>query len=249
MTCVRARRLVAAYRRDEWSPTELERFGQHLAGCAACRRVEAHYRDVGESVRQLPSITPPPSLRANVFAAIAAEEARKTSSLVAMTRDETQPRLVAVRSVATGGSSRRPLVLGTPAAIAVAALLLVGLVTARFLPALAHGGLSSLAASLSGAAPASLSNAPLLLINQYAVAPSAGHVQAALASGAWVAYVATTANGDSMLYVTSRSSRHTLALLPAPQSTRITLRGMSDQWVIWQSGANLAAGPWTLLAS
>ncbi|HEV7128226.1 MAG TPA: hypothetical protein VGN32_12370, partial [Ktedonobacterales bacterium] len=91
--------------------------------------------------------------------------------------------------------------------------------------------------------------APLLLINQYAVAPSAGHVQAALASGVWVAYVATSANGDSMLYVTSRSSRHTLALLPAPQSTRITLSGMSDQWVIWQSGANLAAGPWTLLAS
>src|SRR5579863_10402926 len=123
MTCARVRQVLAAYRRDEWSPAELEALGRHLASCAECRRVEATFREVGENVRQLPTITPPPSLRANVFAAIgkiAAEETPAPRSAVAMTRDDTQPRLTAVRRSTPDEPLRRPFVVGTPAAIAVA---------------------------------------------------------------------------------------------------------------------------------
>ena len=60
MTCRRAHRLLAAYRRDDWSPRDRAALGQHLSTCSACRKIEFAYRSVGESVRQLPSITPPP---------------------------------------------------------------------------------------------------------------------------------------------------------------------------------------------
>ena len=76
MTCRRAHRLLAAYRRDDWAPRDRAALGQHLNSCSACRKIEFAYRSVGESVRQLPSITPPPGFREAVFAAIRADEQR-----------------------------------------------------------------------------------------------------------------------------------------------------------------------------
>ncbi|HEU5348366.1 MAG TPA: hypothetical protein VFU63_07115, partial [Ktedonobacterales bacterium] len=129
MTCTQARRLLAAYRRDDWLPGELEALGLHLAGCAACRRQEAAFRQVGEGVRQLPSITPADSFRASVFAAIRAEEARSGRSVQQMASEDTQPRLPVLRPTgrpAASSRSRPRVVLGVRAAIAVAAVLLIG---------------------------------------------------------------------------------------------------------------------------
>lgn len=57
---MRIRRLLAAYRRDDWSPDDLAALTRHLSTCVDCRQIEASFRTVGESIRQLPSITPPP---------------------------------------------------------------------------------------------------------------------------------------------------------------------------------------------
>src|SRR5690242_12957524 len=76
MTCAQVRQLLGAYRRDDWSQDELAGLSQHLTTCVECRQIEASYRGVGESIRQLPSISPPPTFRASVFAAIRAEEAK-----------------------------------------------------------------------------------------------------------------------------------------------------------------------------
>ena len=70
MTCRRAHRLLAAYRRDDWSPRDRAALGQHLNTCPACRKIEFAYRSVGESVRQLPSITPPPGYRDGAIAGV-----------------------------------------------------------------------------------------------------------------------------------------------------------------------------------
>src|SRR5262245_5616921 len=68
-TCQKVRRLLATYRRDDWSLEDIALLGDHLATCAECRRVEAAYREVGERVRRLPAIAPPPEFRDAVFAA------------------------------------------------------------------------------------------------------------------------------------------------------------------------------------
>src|SRR5574340_1593808 len=73
MTCHQARQQLAAYRRDDWTAAEMRQLAEHLESCAACRQVEAMYRRVGESIRQLPSIIPDAAFRESVFAAIAAE--------------------------------------------------------------------------------------------------------------------------------------------------------------------------------
>jgi hypothetical protein len=249
MTCARARQLLGAYRRDDWRPGELEALGRHLSGCAECRRVEASYRRVGEGIRQLPSITPPASLREAVFAAIRAEEDRGAPSLTQLTTEETQPRLPALRRGArTAPTTRRPLVLGARTAVAVAAVLLFSLFSLRLVPALAQS-LPLIASSISTAVQQATGGAAGPRVEQYPTHIRSGHITAAMASNHWVAYVAADASGGSMLYAENRSARQSLALLPAPLDTPIEVRGVSDHWVIWLAGSGTAASPWTLWAS
>src|SRR5215469_12663875 len=91
ISCAEVRRALAAYRRDDWPTSELSALRRHLERCAGCRRVEADFRGVGEHIRRLPSITPPASMRANVFAAIAAEERRVAPAVLELSRATTDP--------------------------------------------------------------------------------------------------------------------------------------------------------------
>src|SRR5215471_15098062 len=76
MTCAQARQSLGASRRNDWSTQDLAALSAHLSTCADCRKVEASFRSVGEQIRDLPSIQPPASFRASVFAAIAADQAQ-----------------------------------------------------------------------------------------------------------------------------------------------------------------------------
>jgi hypothetical protein len=253
MTCAQARRLLSAYRRDDWLSGELEALGAHLAGCAACRRIEAAYRQVGEGIRQLPTITPPPSLRAAVFAAIHAEATHDAPSLTQLTTEETQPQLAALpgggpRPNARPNARRRPLVLGTRTAIAAAAVLLFGLFSARMLPAMIQG-FPSVAGSISTAVQQALEGTQAPRIERYPAALGSGHVTQALASSHWVAYVTTDSGGRSMLYVENRAARRCVPLVAAPLNTAISVRGVSDHWVLWLAGSGAAADTWELWAS
>jgi hypothetical protein len=237
---------LSAYRRDDWLPEELESLGQHLAGCADCRRVEASYRQVGEGIRQLPSITPPPSLREAVFAAIRDDEARRERSLEEITSDQTYPRLPIVQPLRReGGRPRRKVVLGTRAAIVVAAALLISLFGARLLPALAQGfpNLTDYLFGPFGWAPS------VPYIQQYRIPASAGRVTEAMASAHWVVYVASDRNGHAMLYAMERSSGRTVGVLAGPLDRPVTLRAVSDHWIVWQTGDGTSQGHWALQAS
>lgn len=253
MTCAQAHRFLGAYRRDDWSPADLEQLGHHLAGCAECRRVEATYRQVGEHIRQLPSVTPPPALRAAVFAAIHAEEAQRERTLEQMTSDQTQPHLPVLRAgheARRGVRSGRPVAFGTRSAMAVAAVLLLSLVTARLLPALA-GGMSDIARGIAsgplylngGATPSTPR------IEHYATDRRSGPITGAMASAHWLVYVSTDHQGRFMLSAENRATLRTAPLLAAPSDAPLTVLAMSDQWVIWLAGTTTASSSWTLWAS
>jgi hypothetical protein len=237
---------LGAYRRDDWLPTELDQLGEHLSGCAECRRREAIYRQAGEGIRQLPTMTPPDSFRASVFAAIRAEDARAPRSIERLANEETHPGMPALRPDAHTAWTRRPFALGTRSAIAVAAVLLLSLFSARLLPAVARG-VPALSDYLSGAPFMGPSAGPQ--VAQYRVPLAAGRVASAMATSRWVVYVVTDVHGAAMVYARDRASSRTLALTSTPHPEGITLRGVTDHWAIWQSGAPGGAGPWELWAS
>src|SRR5690242_7711558 len=79
MTCKQVRQLLAAYRRDDCSPAEHAEIEAHLAGCAECRAADAEFRRVGESIRALPQLAPPPDFFARVMAAAQADGVKATS--------------------------------------------------------------------------------------------------------------------------------------------------------------------------
>lgn len=246
MTCTQVRRLLAAYRRDDWSPRELEAFGGHISMCAECRRVEASFRSVGERVRQLPTITPPASLRERVFAAIREESAASAPALARLTNDETQPKLQVVRGRATA-PRRRQIVLGTPAAIAVAAALLLSLVGARLVPAISHD-LPSIAASLANIAPNSLTQAGAPHISRYAAPADSGAISSALASSQWVVFVAA-ANGNTHVEAMNRTTHQITVLGADSRSGSAAALGLVDHWALWVTGDSSATSAWTLWAS
>lgn len=119
---------------------------EHLTACAACRRVEADYRGVGERIRRLPSITPPADFRERVFAAIQADERRVSPAAIALSRAVTDPSLPVVRAM-SARPRRRELHVGPRAALAAAALIGLTLAASLFLPG--HASLGGIADSLS----------------------------------------------------------------------------------------------------
>jgi hypothetical protein len=156
MTCHQARQQLAAYRRDDWTTTEMRALADHLASCASCRQIEATYRRVGESLRLLPTMTPDAAFRASVFAAIAAEQRTLGPAAMRASRAETEPSLPVVRAPITPIRRRRAPQPVTRAAIAIAAVLALALFATQFIPSLDMGGLAASlfrgASSLSSAA-------------------------------------------------------------------------------------------------
>lgn len=250
MTCARVRRLLAAYRRDDWSPDDLATLTQHLTSCAECRQIEAAYREVGQHVRQLPSLTPPPDFRASVFAAIRAEERRVAPEVARLARAATNPELPVVR---TGARLVRPepvrRVVFTPrAGLAAAAVLVIGVLTATILPHLTGASFASTAASLNPAASSATSLASAH-VARYSLNGAYAFGGSAAASSAWLVYTAAGASREGMLFAENRQSRQTVSLLSAPVASVITVRAVTGSWVIWSTGAGTSDAPWTLNAS
>jgi hypothetical protein len=246
MTCAQARRLLGAYRRDDWSPAELAALGQHLRTCAECRQREASYRRVGESIRQLPSITPPPAFRESVFAAIRAEQRRLKPSIERIANEETSPSIPVIRSAPiTRLPQRRRLTGGVRAALAIAAVLALALAATQVL---SLTGLNSLVAGNLGAAhPLGSQSSANVTVARYTPDAHYQQVTAALASGGWLVYTAIDASGGAMLFAQNRHERGARPLLNAPERARITLHALTGNWAIWSAGDRGAV--WDLYAS
>ena len=249
MTCRRAHRLLAAYRRDDWSPRDRSALGRHLSACPACRRVEVSYRGVGESVRQLPSITPPQGFREAVFAAIRAEEERmgRSVAVVAMTEADTSPELPVIpaakrpASLAAARGRRAAWLNPRVALVAAAAVVMFGLLSTQFLP---NSGLTSLATSL-GILHNDNQSAPTPSVARYTPDSHARTITRALATAGWLVYSGTDASGVTTIYSENRRTKVIAPLAHGAKDAPVSLRAVANDWAFW----SVASGSsWALYA-
>lgn len=249
--CMRIRRLLAAYRRDDWSPDDLAALTRHLSTCAECRQIEASFRTVGESIRQLPSITPPPAFREAVFEAIRAEQRRVAPTAARLSRAATNPSMRAIHPAQHSIRSRRLNrdSIGPRAIIAAAAVLVISLLTARILPMLNSSSLGRVASNLGNNGTlnldSSLRHKPVSypLDSHYAVATSA------LATAGWLVYSASDVSRASMLFAENRLTKRSTPLLGTSTQTSLAVRALTDRWVVWSTGDGASNANWTLYAS
>ena len=247
MTCRRAHRLLAAYRRDDWSPRDRAALGQHLNTCSACRKIEFAYRSVGESVRQLPSITPPLGFREAVFAAIRADEQRMGRAVAALTEADTSPELPVIssahRPISLAAARKRRTVRLNPriALIAAAAVVLLGVLSIQVLP---HSGLASLATSL-GAAHSGTGQTAKPSVARYMPDARAHAITRALATTKWLVYSAADTAGATTLYAENRQTKAIAPLTHGSATAPVMLRAVTNDWVFWSAGDDAS---WTLYA-
>ena len=249
---MRTRRLLAAYRRDDWSPEDLAALTRHLSTCMDCRQIEASFRTVGENIRQLPSITPPPAFKEAVFAAIHADQHRIASSVERASRASTNPSMRAIRPAQHSIRSRRlnRASIGPRAIIAAAAVIAISLLAARILPLLTSSPFGQVASNLGKSGTLNLDN-PLQhtaatsypLDSHYVVATSA------LATASWLVYSATDASRASMLFAENRQTKRSTPLLGTSTQASLTVRALTDRWVVWSTGAGASTARWALYAS
>jgi anti-sigma factor ChrR (cupin superfamily) len=263
MTCAKARQSLGASRRNDWSTQDLAALSAHLATCADCRKVEASFRGVGEQIRDLPSIQPPASFRASVFAAIAADQAhiqrqaqaeKAGKAGLGAPAQTTAPRVAAAITEAASADTdpalrvvRRTPPPSTPWRIGD----LVERVRASSYgvrAAMAIAAMLLLALIGSVAIPAS----PLYLggagaqVAQYQPNAQYAHVSSAGASHGWLVYSGKDASGAEMLFADNRSSKTMTPLLNAPSKNPLTVYGVTSRWAIWSARDGDA---WTLYAS
>ncbi len=256
MKCEEVRMQLAAYRRSEWSADEQHAVSQHLAGCSACRRWEADARGVGERLREMPTIVPPASLRANVFAAIRREqldaatraaEASRPAPVVErslpqppapvvrarpITPTQSRPAAAATRTVTRVGEiavngRRSPRVMfGTRTAIATIAALFMIIFTARLLP---------LNATQLGRPDGFAVVPPPPPIFHFSADPQYPKVTSAIANKLDVIYVGQSSTGGEMLIDYNRNSGKQHYLFAQPTNETLTLLALSDQLLVWRS--------------
>ncbi|MEO7000606.1 MAG: hypothetical protein ABI068_02250 [Ktedonobacterales bacterium] len=255
---------MGAYRRDDWATDELAALTRHLSICAECRQTEATYRRVGESLRQLPSITPPPGFKEALFARINAEvaptaqTAQTAKSPAArarhLSRADTAPAIPVVRAPIaqpqrrTGGvialSSGRPA-LGPTArvALALAAMLILAAFLARYIPGVSAFGATA-ANIFSGASKAQPHDLP---VSRYTPDARYPLVTAAIASTSLLVYSAADATGARMVFAEDRHTRHSQPLLASAITQPVTFYALTAHWLLWSVGdVTGAASPWAL---
>ena len=84
MNCTKAQVLLAAHRELNTDDVETVALDAHLEQCASCRQTLARYSLLGEQLRSLPALEPPPAMYLNLMQALAAEHLkfiRRSSSL------------------------------------------------------------------------------------------------------------------------------------------------------------------------
>lgn len=244
MSCAQVRRQLAAYRRDDWSTGDLAALTAHLSSCLDCRRLEATYRQTGERLRQLPSITPPADFRERVFAAIRADQQRLDPEVARAALAVTNPGLPVVRP--TAKIAHRRVQFQPKGALALAAALGLALLGAGVLPHLGVGSFGGAAASL-GHLPLSSSSAAS--VARYSVDARYGAPASAMATTAWLVYSAADASHGSMLFAEDRKTRHTVPLLTQSVAAPMSVRGVTATWAVWTLGSGVSGSAWSLMAS
>lgn len=268
MSCAQARQLLAASRRDEWTPAELSALSEHLSTCAACRQRQEAYRGVGERVRELPTIIPPAAFRDRVFAAIAADQAKlaeanpptvaaqatqsarpgRESPAAKLANADTDPALPVVRALPRAPQRRRPQPRGVEPLRVVAALAAVLVFAVLASQVVAGGGFGALSNALSHVLPDSSARPT---IATYSLGGTYSAVADAIAEKQWVFTIASSGAhaSDEMLLALDRATGQTTPLLGAQMAGPLHIQALTPSWIIWSQGDLLQPSGWDLYAS
>lgn len=269
MTCRQVRQLLAAYRRDDCSPAEHAEIEAHLLECTECRAADAEFRRVGESIKALPQLAPPPDFFARVMAAAQADEVKATQhTQVADKRPETVvvpgmtnishfPRLR--RAVAERRVRLEPMRQASSPAKTFALRYSMALVATFLLFALGIVGLFGLLGNPTvGQRPpvpvVCVGNCPQnqLLTSPFTPDLTYSIVADATASpdGQYIVYAAHTPQGRWMLEELKRTpTGKSVALLSAPVAGPITIEGWARNRVLWTQGDPTSSDHWQLYAT
>jgi hypothetical protein len=131
--------------------------------------------------------------------------------------------------------------LRTSLAVA-AAVLLMSLLGARVISLFGTSALSGSAATLNR--PQTSSRALQYPLSSHYLFPTG-----AMATSSWLVYTATDATNRSVIMAENRSTHKTVQLMPVPDASILTVRALTDHWVIWTAGNGTSAAPWRLYAS
>ena len=253
ITCTWVRQQLAVYRLEDSDIQDRTLVTQHLATCTACQEAQADFRLSGDFVRQLPTIVPPPAFRDSVFAAIRGEALRQAPTLAQISRAVTNPELPAISAESLKHS--RPVQSGTTLAsraagrrnrvrvslVAAAAVLLISLLGARLI--------SLIGTSALGNSATNLGTAGLSRIMRYQLAGRFAFPTSAMASASWLVYTAADNSHQTMIFAENRRTNRTVQLLLVPSSSSLTVRALTDRWVIWSIGDGVSSSSWRLYAS
>lgn len=130
-------------------------------------------------------------------------------------------------------------------AMAIAAVLVLSLVTARVLPMLGAFPLGKGAASLNGAG---LNASSSEHVAHYPLTADYTFASSALATASWLVYSASDSAHDFMLFAENRQSKRAISLLAASSPLALTVRALTSDWVIWSVGAGTSNAAWQLRA-
>lgn len=271
MTCRQVRQLLAAYRRDDCSPAEHAEIEAHLLECAECRAVDAEFRRVGESIKALPQLAPPPDFFARVMAAAQADGVKATQhTQVAEKKPETVvvpgmtnishfPRLR--RAVAERRVRLEPMrqasspakVFALRYSMALAAAFLIFAIGSVALFQLLNQGGSPVVSTGPGNTQCIINNNCKPLLTSAITSDSTYSVVAdatASPDGQYVVYAARTPQGRWMLEeLNRRVPGKSVALLPAPVSGPIIIEGWARNRVLWTQGDPASSDHWQLYAT
>jgi hypothetical protein len=227
----------------------------HLEQCPSCRNVLARYSLIGEQIRSLPALDPPPDMHAKLMRALATEHAQfmqrpsspalpppeflkpylrdhvhsssKTDSLAAFSSAETGP-LPIIRST----RKKQHRTFGQFAAIGLAAaflmVLMMGGITSLLL--LAHGQLGT-----EPPAPLIVNHPTDVAKISYKTSTGYNHVVSAVADQSSIYYTAygDGENSNWMLEQLDRATKISTPLLPTASTNPLIVLGNSNDWLVW----------------
>jgi hypothetical protein len=254
VNCTEAQALLAAYhelKNDEKLTTELD---VHLEHCASCRQVLARNSLIGDKLRSMSAVEPPPEMHEKLMHTLAIEHLRFLHRSAARTpsvpeflkpylqeqtqQTETRDLLTAFSTAETGPL---PLIrLQRQRRSHMSPFAVVGL-AAMFLMVLMMGGLTSLLLLAHGKLEStsyishSLDQPSNVAEAKYTTNTPYQHVISAIADRSYIYYTAYSdaANHPWMLEQLDRTTHVSTPLLPTTSENPLVVLGSSNGWLVW----------------
>ncbi len=256
MNCNQARAMMTAYRELKNGEVDSLELDVHLEGCASCRQEFAHYMFIGEQIRSMPVVEPPPDMHAKLMHTLAKDQLeliRLSTPGTVYTPEFLKPYLQEyaqsthtsdlIAAFSTAETGPIPIIQTKPRHRSRMSQFAVLGLAAMFLMVLMMGGLTSLLLlvhnNLPGANPSKISSS----INQpnvvdqvkYVTGTPYQHVVSAVADHAYIYFTAyeDEAYNSWMLERLDRTTKISTPLLLTPRPYPVIALGSANGSLVW----------------